>query len=145
MPLDGLQLGLLDLQPPVGVLGLGHLQGALRLYVSLGVLPVAGQPIHLMGELLDDDADPVQVDLGLLPLAAGAVDVRVEAGDAGDGVDDAPPLHGPHLDDAGDVSLLDEVVSVRAYPGLGQEGVELGHGGLAVVDEEIGAVVGAVV
>ena len=141
----GLLLRGLHLEPAVRVLRLRLVQGVLRVQVGLGVEPVLVQLPDLVGQLLHDDADPLEIGLGLGPLDPGLVYVGVEARDPGDPVDDPAPLQIPHLDDAGDVPLLHEIVSVRGDARLGEQRIELGHGGLAVVDVEVRAVIGAVV
>ena len=141
----GFQFGLLHLEPPVGVLRLGDVQCVPGIQVLPGILPLPLQLGDLCRELLGDYGDAVQVRLGLGPLRTCLVDVGIEAGDTGYRIEDAAPLVVTHLDDTGDVTLLDQVVSVGTDPGLRQKAVELGHRGLAVVNEEIGAVVLTVV
>jgi hypothetical protein len=112
----------------------------LHLPVRHGVVPVTGQLTDVPLDLVQEDADLLQVRLGLLPLLLRPLDVLVVAGDAGDVVQYASPLQVGHAHDAIDVPLLDEVVPVGGDAGVGQQVVELVEGAGLAVDVEVGVV-----
>ena len=93
--------------------------------------------MELLLDLVQDDLDPAEVLLGLLPLRVRLPDVVVELRDPGDVVEDLPAVHVGHRDDPLDVPLLNEVVPLGADPGVGEEAVELVQGGLPVVHIEV--------
>ena len=142
---ESLVLGLLHLESAMGLLCLGHLQTLTCVYEAPGRLALLLELLQLGGKFLGDDAYAVQVHLGLGPLPAGLLDIGIETGDTGDAVEDAPPLDVTHLDYAGDVALLNEVVPICTDPRLGEQAVELRHGGLALVDVEMRTVIRTVV
>ena len=125
------------LELPVGVLGFGHVQCVLELHVLLGRLAVLLQLLDVVHQSFDDDVDPLQIGPCLRLLLLGLAYIRIETGDTGYAVEDAPPLGVAHLDDVRDISLLHEVVSFRTDPCLGEEVIELRESGFLVVDVEI--------
>src|SRR5207237_4148526 len=105
--------------------------------VFQGAVAVRLELLDLLVDLVEDDPDSLEVVLRLLALPFGLADVIVELRDARDVVEDPPAFHGGHGDDPLDVPLLDQVVAFRRDPRVGQERVELGQGGLSVVDVEV--------
>src|SRR5438046_2402280 len=118
-------------------LGLRRRQALVQVPIFQRAIPVRLELFDLLVDLVEDDSDPIEVLLGLLPLAFRLVDVVVELRDSRDVVEDSAPFHGGHGDDPLDVPLLDEVVPFRRDSRVGEEGVEFGQGGLPVVDVEV--------
>src|SRR5216117_3575054 len=118
-------------------LGFRRRQAPVQVLVLQGAVAVRLELFDLFIDLIEDDADPFEVLLGLLPLPFRLADVVVEFRDPRDIVEDPPAFDRGHRDDPLDVPLLDQVVAFRGDPGVGQEGVELREGGLTVVDVEV--------
>ena len=118
-------------------LGLRRRQALVQVPIFQRAIPVRLELFDLLVDLVEDDSDPIEVLLGLLPLAFRLVDVVVELRDSRDVVEDPAPFHGGHGDDPLDVPLLDEVVPFRRDSRVGEEGVEFGQRGLPVVDVEV--------
>ena len=121
----------------VGELGLRGRQLLVQVPVFQGAVAVRLELLDLLVDLVEDDPDSLEVVLRLLALPFGLADVIVELRDARDVVENPPAFHGGHGDDPLDVPLLDQVVAFRRDPRVGQERVELGQGGLSVVDVEV--------
>src|SRR5947208_2041025 len=118
-------------------LGLRRRQALVQVPIFQRAIPVRLELFDLLVDLVEDDSDPIEVLLGLLPLAFRLVDVVVELRDSRDVVEDPAPFHRGHGHDPLDVPLLDEVVPFRRDSCVGEEGVEFGQGGLPVVDVEV--------
>jgi hypothetical protein len=96
---------------------------------------VALQALAGAQQLLLDDAAALLALLHLVELGAALVDAAVEEGDAGELIDDGPPLLGAHRHDAGDVALHDHVAAVGVDPQAAQLGLQL----LEVAGDAVGA------
>src|SRR6266700_906096 len=130
LPLD-------ELPVLVGQLSLRRRQAAVEVLVLQRAVAVGLELLDLLVDLLEDDPDSLEVLLRLPSLAFRLRDVVIELRDPGDVVQDESSVDGRHRDDLLQAPLLDEVVAFRGDAGVGEEGVELGEGGLPVVDVEV--------
>ena len=105
------------------------------------IVPFPFQAMEVVSKIVEENIHILEIMHGLLLVPVRPVDVLVEHGDTGNGIQDPPPVDVAHGGDLVDVPLLDKIVAVGGDPGMGEELLKLIELGCPSVDVEIAVVI----